>query len=299
MRGTSAGFFGSAAQLPLLPGRHIDPGGVSGYYIDLSMKPTAAHWPPDWLEVATLYVTSTQWGLGSYERHLNDQGNSWLDATVACGRHLLDCQASDGSFRHLQSYPHTFDLSPPWVSGIAQGQAASLFVRLFRETADQAFADAARLALRPLRIPSSDGGDLALLDDSPWPEEYPTQPPSFVLNGGIFAIWGYRDVALGLGDPQAEADFEEAVDTLARNLHRWDTGFWSRYDLFPHPLVNVASSAYHLLHISQLQAMNMVAPRPEISSTLGRFESYWRSRSCRARAFAAKAAFRLRVPRRS
>ena len=44
---------------------------------------------------------------------------------------------------------------------------------------------------------------------------------------------------------EARRLFEEGVTTLARNLHRWDTGQWSRYDLFPHPVPNVASPAYH------------------------------------------------------
>jgi hypothetical protein len=32
-------------------------------------------------------------------------------------------------------------------------------------------------------------------------------------------------------DAHAEREFHEAVDVLATELHRWDTGFWSRYDL--------------------------------------------------------------------
>ena len=94
---------------------------------------------------------------------------------------------------------------------------------------------------------------MALLDGAPMPEEYPTDPPSFVLNGAIFALWGY-DVARCSGT-SAPARFERGADALAANIHRWDTGCWSLYDLFPHPVMNVASPVYHALHTSQLEAM--------------------------------------------
>ena len=88
------------------------------------------------------------------------------------------------------------------------------------------------------------------------------------------------------------------VDTLAGNIERWDTGYWSLYDLFPHPgLPNVASAAYHSLHIMQLRAMQIIAPRPELRDTVARFEGYEESRMNAARAFAEKALFRVITPR--
>jgi heparosan-N-sulfate-glucuronate 5-epimerase len=80
-------------------------------------------------------------------------------------------------------------------------------------------------------------------------------------------------------------------------VHRWDTGFWSRYDLYPHVMKNVASSFYHALHISQLEAMNTLAPRTELASARERFAAYSQSTTCQARAFVHKALFRLAVPR--
>jgi hypothetical protein len=62
-------------------------------------------------------------------------------------------------------------------------------------------------------------------------------------------------------------------------------------------VLNVASSFYHALHISQLEAMNVIAPRPEFADTAQRFQGYAGSRACRNRAFARKVLFRLAVPR--
>jgi hypothetical protein len=74
-------------------------------------------------------------------------------------------------------------------------------------------------------------------------------------------------------------------------------GTWSRYDLYPFRLVNISSSAYHLLHSTQLRATARIVPDPEFIRVADRFEEYARSRRLRATAFARKVAFRLAVPR--
>lgn len=311
MGGTEAGeprefgnFFSSAKDFPLLPGPNLVPGDVKGYPIDLRLKARLPGWPPPWLDAAQgrLVVNVCQWGLGSYERHLSGEGEQWLEWAQLCGEHLLAAQSTeagphDGGWIHHEAYHHTFPLPPPWLSAMAQGQGASLLVRLHGATGEERYADAARRALMPLRVPSELGGVEAQLGGGPFPEEYPTRPPSFVLNGGVFALFGLYDVWKGLDDPEAGGLFERSADTLARSVHRWDTGWWSRYDLFPHPVPNIASSAYHLLHISQLQALNELYPRPELERTLGRFRRYQRSQVSRRLSFAGKALFRVLVPR--
>jgi peptidoglycan/xylan/chitin deacetylase (PgdA/CDA1 family) len=166
-----------------------------------------------------------------------------------------------------------------------------------RETGDDRYAEAALRALEPLRVPTSKGGVLALLGGGPFFEEYPTDPPSFVLNGAIYAMWGVYDVSIGLDADRAGRDWSDSLDVLASNIERWDCGYWSIYDLFPHPVPNIASSAYHLLHITQLRAMQLIAPRPEIERTAANFERYSDSRLNEAHAFAVKSGFRMVVPR--
>jgi hypothetical protein len=182
---------------------------------------------------------------------------------------------------------------------MAQGEGVSLLLRVHQRTGEERYADAARRAMRIMDLPSTHDGVRAPLGDGYFLEEYPTEPPSLVLNGGIFALWGYYDAAIGFGDAQAEEAFGLGVETLAANLWRWDTGRWSLYDLFPHPAPNIASSAYHLLHTTQLRAMQLVAPRKEFAETADRFDRYASSRRLRAEAFTRKVAFRLVVPRNS
>lgn len=295
--------FSSARSFPTAIGPAIRPGEIGGYYFDLRFKAETPRWPPDWLQPRErqLHTATAQWGLGAYERYLAGEGDEWLAASIECGSYLIDHQETvgdhDGAWLHLTPIRHSYFLPAPWVSAMAQGEAASLLVRLYTVTGEQRFGDAASRAMKPLRLPISRGGVRAQLSGGPFFEEYPTSPPSFVLNGGIFALWGVYDVATGLADPEARRDFEGGLETLAENIHRYDNGYWSLYDLFPHPLPNIASGAYHALHTAQLRAMQRIAPRPEIEETLSRFEGYAKSRTNLVRAFARKVLFRVVVPR--
>jgi peptidoglycan/xylan/chitin deacetylase (PgdA/CDA1 family) len=148
-----------------------------------------------------------------------------------------------------------------------------------------------------MRLAVADGGVAAELDGGYFPEEYPTIPHSYVLNGALFALWGAYDVAVALDNSDARELFEDGSETLARNLHRYDLGYWSRYDLFPHPVVNIASSAYQVLHARQLEAMSRIDDRPQYREYATRFAEQADSSFNARRAFAAKVAFRVAVPR--
>ena len=146
----------------------------------------------------------------------------WLAGAIGAGDHLLAEQhvggVHDGAWLHRVEMPHTYELRPPWVSAMAQGEGASLLVRLYMATRDERYSEGARRALAAGRVPSRSGGASALLNGESFPEEYPTEPPSFVLNGAIFALWGSFDVGLGLGNSEASADFR-ARGEHAGSLH--------------------------------------------------------------------------------
>ena len=105
------------------------------------------------------------------------------------------------------------------------------------------------------------------------------------------------EAGAGAGASIADAAFEAGVDALARSIDRWDTGWWSAYDLHPHRVRNVASVGYHALHVAQLEALHALAPRPQLAETAARWTRYGESRANRARAWGGKIAFRVAVPR--
>jgi hypothetical protein len=284
---------------------------VRAYPIDLRSKAPVPRWPPHWLEVpgSHRFIRIAQWGLGAYERYLAGEGDEWLAVLEPAVEYLLSNQVPSGSRQGAWLEPlssrHTFPIDGPWASAMAQGECASLLVRCYLETGREQLAQAAVLGLRPLYVPTAQGGVAARLDGHSFPEEYPTARPSFVLNGAMFALWGAHDVWRGLQDEGAKEQFLAGTDMLAQNLPRWDLGYWSRYDLHPHcaplnlgSLRNVASSSYHQLHINQLRAYHLMEPRPELKATAERFEDYARHRANRLRAYLHKAAFRVCVPAR-
>ena len=280
----------------------ISPVRPQGYYIDLREKAELPEWPPAWWPYPGWhrYIALGQWGLGHYERFILGEGEEWLESALMGGDHLVETQLSgklDGAWHEPEDYPHTFQVPGPWVSAMAQGLCASFLTRLYVTTGREEFAETARRAVRAMKIPTEAGGCSAPLDGAAFPEEYPTTPPSFVLNGAIYAVYGVIDVALATGDEEARRQADEMVDAISTNLHRWDLGYWSRYDLFPHRVTNIASASYHTLHVNQLRALQLVAPRPELEETADRWAGYAASRVCRTRALAAKVFFRLVIPR--
>ena len=282
---------------PLGLGAHIDPATPRGYYVDLRPKAASPLWPPPWLAAPAGHfaIAVAQWGLACHERAVAGEGERWFDGAVAAAERLVADQQPDGRWLERRPYPHTFPVRPPWPSAMAQGEAASLLVRVHARTGDERFAAAARRALRSYDVRSADGGVQARLGDGPFYEEYPTRPPSFVLNGALFALFGAYDVAAGLDDLAAQRTFAEGVEALAANLGRWDTGRWSRYDLFPHPVVNLATPRYHQLHVAQLRALQLLAPDARVDAVADRFERYAESPLRRGEALARKVAFRLLV----
>jgi peptidoglycan/xylan/chitin deacetylase (PgdA/CDA1 family) len=296
--------FGSEKSFHPPIGKHWAPDGpVRGYYIDFRVKVGDPTWPPPWFDTRErqYHVSTAQWGLGAYEHYLCGAGDEYLTGARGAADVLVEIQDRDdpgaGGWTHLMDMPHTFPLRSPWLSGMAQGEGASLLVRMYLETGDERYAEAARLALLPMRTPVAEGGVLATMDGQEILEEYPTAVPSAVLNGTIFALWGFHDVGRGLGDAQAAEDFERLTTSLATLIERYDTGYWSRYDLYPHAMVNLATPSYHLLHIRQLTALDQLSHRPELTRVVERFVAYRENRSNKARAITAKVAFRLRTPR--
>jgi heparosan-N-sulfate-glucuronate 5-epimerase len=199
--------------------------------------------------------------------------------------------------------PHTFPLAAPWHSSLAQGEAASLLVRAATALGRLDLADLAVRAVSSLI--ESDSGLIAVTPDGPVLQEYPSTPPAHVLNGWITSLWGLYDVAFpaGGGEPTAaraaaaEA-FEAGVATLAARLDLYRTPIgWSRYDLYPHPLTNVASPFYHRLHVGHLRRLNALAPHELFTQTADDWERSGSNAALQSFAVSRKVLFRFVRPR--
>jgi len=213
------------------------------------------------------------------------------------------CQHLEKNDKGLSVWNHHFDweyretLRAPWYSGLAQGQGISVLVRAHkesRESQDGRYLDAAKRALASFFTPVSEGG-VAFTDERGdlWFEEYIVNPPTHILNGFIWAAWGVYDYFLATQDRSAQDLFARAVQTLLRNLERYDLGFWSLYEQSGTRLPMVASPFYHQLHVVQLRVMHRLTGEDAFARVASRWEEYGRSRRNRTRALCYKSAFKL------
>jgi hypothetical protein len=288
---------------PFEPGKPL-----AGYYNDLTLEVRAAN-PVDGVERLRQLVTDphvnftsvAQLGLGAWQLARDEP--SWLTVTTAAARWLANELDDHGRLVFRRAMPHTYEIEPPWISAMTQGEAVSLFLRAAPEddSPEELFSAAAR-AVMPLLDPSP---VVAQTSEGPVLQEYPTNPPSHVLNGWIFGLWGLYDLAaMGQADVipadlgrRTSSAFEDGISALAARLPRYDTGGWSRYDLFPHPIVHVASPFYHRLHIELLRATNELAPNHRFQQMAARWERSATDPLAQAAAVCRKAAFRMIRPR--
>jgi heparosan-N-sulfate-glucuronate 5-epimerase len=214
----------------------------------------------------------------------------------------LEQSADDhGLLAYRFPMPHTYPLDPPWHSCLAQGEAASLLVRAAQLFDRPELYELADRATEPLL--AADTALVARADAGPVLQEYPTNPPSHVLNGWITALFGLHDVAHAPREANAATEraagaFSVGTATLAAMLPLYRTPLgWSRYDLYPHPIPNTASVAYHRLHIEQLRALHQLADLEIFAQTANEWERSLQKPSARLVAVARKVAFRLVRPR--
>jgi heparosan-N-sulfate-glucuronate 5-epimerase len=166
------------------------------------------------------------------------------------------------------------DLPRGWLSAMGQGHGISLLSRAFYHSGgNKKYLKAAVNALKPFKTASALGGVLAkfmgLLN---FYEEYPTNPPSFVLNGFIYSLLGLYDLhqvaPKTKGGKEAQVLFKEGMESLKKMLLLFDTGSGSVYDLRHFSLSvspNIARWDYHVTHVNQLLLLATIDDDPLFS----------------------------------
>lgn len=155
-------------------------------------------------------------------------------------------------WRHQFSLPF-YPMEPGWVHGMAQALGVSVMLRMYQQTKKKGYLQTARGLFKSLTIPVECGGVFHVDQwGDGWVEEYGIPCTPRVLNGFMTVMMSVYEYWRSTNDPCGKELFEGLVGTLQRNLFRYGSGFWSRYDLYrqgPCP-VN-----YHRLHVRQLQVL--------------------------------------------
>jgi len=243
-------------------------------------------------------IAIAQWGLGNYNLFCRSGSAERKTKFLAASNWL--CAHLEQTSSHIWAWNHYFDweyrtrLKRPWYSGLAQGQGISLLLRSYRETGSESYLENARKAFLSFTKSTLEGG-VTFTDERGdlWIEEYIVAPPTHILNGFIWAMWGVHDYFITTGDNLARTLCEASVCTLLKNLAHYDLGFWSLYELSSTYLPMVASPFYHHLHIVQLRIMHLLTGEDLFLQYAERWESYRRSRGKRTRALCYKGAFKL------
>ncbi len=243
-------------------------------------------------------IAIAQYGLAKANAWLESQRDEDLRVCLRQAEWLLANLRPSG--HGIPVWAHAFDwryregLRAPWHSALAQGQGISLLVRAARITRDRRYAEGAWRAFAAFLQPVTAGG-VTCRDEAGgvWFEEYIVHPPSHILNGFMWAMWGVFDLWRFLGNDQARRLFAEAAATLVSNLHRYDAGYWSCYELRPRGMRMLASPFYHALHITQLEVMARLTGQDVLRAWARGWQAYQQRRWNRTRALAHKALFKL------
>jgi hypothetical protein len=268
------------------PGSFFETDRVRGYFIDFRAKttsPSAA--APEKLFPAGL----AQLALGFSERMLSGDARAADEFQRVCA--LLEEKAErrgeELRWRYDISIPK-YRLEPPLYSALAQAQIASVFVRAYLLSGDPRNAETALGAIRPLLDTSSDL--VAETSDGIVLEESPSEPPSHILNGWIYALWGLWEVEVALKEPRAGQMLATSMNCLRAKLSSYDVGWWTKYSLYPHLLVDLAKPFYHRLHVDQLEILYRLTGFSDFAVTAHRWRGYDTALR-RAAAVAQKAVF--------
>jgi heparosan-N-sulfate-glucuronate 5-epimerase len=261
-------------------------GSISGYYIDLSQR--------KFLHVdytfddngIPLFTTGgstyyhpeiiSDFALGAYEHYLKTKDETAKEKFLLCADWLKDNLTRRGNFYYWEYHTLKGPWFPgqveglPWVSAIAQGSGASVLVRAFSLTGKASYLEMARNAIIPIFYDLSVGGVSVVKGENYiFPQEYPTDPPSNVLNGAIGAYLGVHDYDRATNDPEVKMIDDKILKTFRDTVVRYDTGYWSLYSERPAML---ASAHYQLLHVQLLRILYSISGDEKFREFAEKFE---------------------------
>lgn len=243
-----------------------------------------------------------QLALGYYDRIL--RGDDYQKDFITQATYFLDHGRLIEDDIFLWEYNFPFEmrnyLSAPWRSALAQGQGISVCLRAYGINKDERYIDAALRAFKSFRYNAHEhnGGVLDNSNGYTWLEEYIVMPPNHVLNGFIWALWGVRDYAVFFDDAYAWDLWHSCIKTLKENLHHYDIGFWTTYDLAKlnsckQPTMP-SSIYYQKLHTVQMRAMYLLTKEPLFAYYEKRWDAQRKNSVNRLLSQVWKAYFKLR-----
>ncbi|WP_335985981.1 D-glucuronyl C5-epimerase family protein [Glycomyces sp. MUSA5-2] len=228
-------------------------------------------------------VAQIQFGLGCVTSYRTEQDPArkemFLTRAKAQAGRLIETRVEA---RGAWYFPYPFDFThgthsgvdyaAPWYSGMAQGEAISLFIQLAdlegvteeERTLYRAAADGAFYSL----LRADDGTPWAVNRNSAgylWIQEYPGNTPGtgdYTYNGMIFAMFGLWDYIIATGNELAIALFDGCCTTIDRYFPLLRNQRWISYYCQTHRIPTVS---YHQHHINLFRQLHWQTGSPRFA----------------------------------
>lgn len=170
---------------------------------------------------------------------------------------LMDNMDDNGCIWHDFKLPF-YEFETPWVGGLAQGLTISALVKAYEKYKVQDYLEGAKKAYNGLKLCCFKDG---------WIYEYPGVPS--ILNGNIYALFGLYDLLPY--HSEVKNTLNSCVHNLLVSIQKFDTGYWSRYDL----ITGIpATKFYHEVHIEQLAVLGRLSSLPNFTYISEIFKGY-------------------------
>jgi putative cell wall-binding protein len=170
-------------------------------------------------------VAYAQYGISALLEYQHTGDKLWLNRAIRQGQQLIAMHTERaGSWWFPYTFPWTYyqrTLKAPWYSGMAQGEALSLFVRLAEATGNSTWDNAADHTVTSFTQQYSATAQWSslVIDHHLYFEEYAgNQPPLLVLNGHIFAIFGLYDYWRHTGNASVVGLIDGAATSVVERM---------------------------------------------------------------------------------
>ena len=240
----------------------VDYGKFGGKYIGKQRNPVAV----------------SQKAFDYWDGYQNDGDERSKQRFLNCANWLVENAISHDNFSLFEyEFPlPQYNMTPPWRSGMAQGQGIQVLIRAYNLTGDKKYLDVAERSLKSFFVEVEDGGVTYKTSTSGyWYEEYADEhgKNSRVLNGMMYSLIGLHEYYERTGSKDAKILFNQGILALKNNLSSYDSGDWTYYNALGKPAIE----SYHHIHITQLSLLSTFTNEPIFKIYHDKWESYERS----------------------
>lgn len=206
-----------------------------------------------------------QYALGLHDTFYRTQARDVKKKFLDYANYFRQVQSTEGLWEYHFDW---FAAKAPWSSALAQARGASVMMRAWMHTQQDAYRLAALNALKKFTLPIEQGGFLHSFAPAncSYFEEYPSMPTG-VINGFMAALMSIWELQYWLKEEWLVQLWQQGITSLEKMLPYYSTGWWSLYDRDADtPVANVNSPRYHFLEMQYLRVLSYLSASATIAT---------------------------------